>query len=773
MQHITLFVSVACRQALLALFVLTALLAGYAPAQAQRLGGLPDPAFHPKDSALSVPQLNRKNHIFWPGPAGGLFLSMYANARRYDQRGRHCQHYTNYFTATGTSSYYNSAGSFISSAQGYIMPVSPRQYYLAQEGGGGYQQIVDSIRVFPYNTARASYSTANLARPAPFSFYHPFQGFPSYGVVQASPSRVVFFLTHNPTDTAAPHTQTYLRLLDTAGHALAVTNTLTNFRAELAAERNGVIYLLGRQMVDTVPGNTVIRTVNATTLVEGAFANVVDQQLLSASKPKVFTVLPNGKMLVAGQLYSNQFGAYVDMAMRLMPDGSADPTWANTFLSGEQAANWYLDSVGTLRGACVPAAGQAQVVTVRANGGYTSASVAIDAALPSPRALTYQPDLDAWLFETDDINPTLANLYYGWPYAYDSSYGTRHRFYVTYNRQVRPLVNHNGVGMFSDYFNFTSRESLGKIMVSGTFTQIDRKLMPGLAVLHADGTLDTAFHPLHQMDEPLRSQLLQWNYPNARLTPTGRVLLSYSGSGYMGISYLDSAYRLLPNGNVDHGYQTVWAPSTLIPNNRGGYTTIRAYNQGAAVQTMSEQLNTEMRLVELDAEGNFMREYGSYTPDGSYPDTNVITATRRFRYAFSEDDQGGFWANQSWSVQDFSVTPSVYRYRNYYVRYELATGRHRVLTPNFIFTGVPLKIEILAGKRMRLTGCFNLPNGTLAGSYYNIIETDSLCRLDPAVAPIRFYVPDAYGTRGSIAAHTAQIPARWQDTGYAQLQWWL
>jgi hypothetical protein len=205
-------------------------------------------------------------------------------------------------------------------------------------------------------------------------------------------------------------------------------------------------------------------------------------------------------------------------------------------------------------------------------------------------------------------------------------------------------------------------------------------------------------------------------------------------------SYFDTIIRLSPNGSEDLSFTPYLSQGDLYKRKFGGYFTLRVYENGIPINQLNAGLNSTVKLVLLDEDGNESNELGAYTSNGLPPDT-LTPDFARFRNTFFEDDEAGLWISQSTSPFQFDG----YTYR-FFVRFD-ENGSSRVINPNFKFLGPPLRIEILAGKRMRMTGAFVLSDSTLYGKSVNVIETDSLGQIDFSFTPVRYFSPNAFGNR--------------------------
>ncbi|HOY96491.1 MAG TPA: hypothetical protein PK509_12180, partial [Catalimonadaceae bacterium] len=312
--------------------------------QAQTLGGIPDPTFNVGDSGLAVVPLNMSNQRFYPGPQGGVFVSAYQKYKLAQTEKNQLNITNDYYSKDGTPNTY-SPYSTEPVRMGEVLEVGYRNYYKVSNWfSGGNPLGVDSLLI----TRLVVNKPKTVPLQNTFPFNKPLKGEYKTGAVQTTPNRLVFWLTHHPTDTAGVqmHTQTYLRSLDTSGAPLPATVTIPNFRAVQASYALGKIYFLGFDMSSVPAPTTRIIVVDAITLdlliqpFPGLHPNTI------IGNVQVFKLLDDGKMLLAGTLFNGT--AALEQVMRLNADGSLD----NTFSFSPFANNrikWVIDESNTIR----------------------------------------------------------------------------------------------------------------------------------------------------------------------------------------------------------------------------------------------------------------------------------------------------------------------------------------------------------------------------------------------------------------------------------------
>ncbi len=731
------------------------------PLQAQTLGGIPDPTFNVGDSGLAVVQLNASNQQFYPGPNAGVFVSAYQRHRLAATAKNQLTKYNDYYDKEGVPNTYspnNEAGRI-----GEVLEVGYRNYYKVSSWFSGNNPLgVDSLMI----TRLVVDKPKTNPMQNKFSFFKPLKGDYKTGAVQTTPSRLVFWLTHHPTDTAGAqlHTQTYLRSLDTSGAPLPATVTIPNFRAVKASYLQGKIYFLGFDLNSIPAPTTKIVVVDATTL------NILPETFpglgayLITGNVQVFKVLNDGKMMVAGNLLN------VEIVLRLNADGSSDNTFSLSPFAGNRT-KWVIDETNTIRCGTIRQNGlnlEAAMAVVQPNGGFVTSRHTISSEYGLGQCLMYHPDYNAFLFESSPIRPTLLYQWNVVDGVYpDTLYGSRYRYYVGFNGAQWPLVNHDGAAMFGEQTKIDVNPTISnRFLAYGDFTQVNRRMMPGLAMMKADGQLDTTFRSVMRLPNDSLKYYIFYGRHNAHLTNSGKVILSFPADRSLSnilsvqrLTWKDTLRRLNPDGTKDLSYGSPWYHGTLERGKDGKYYSIRFYENGIPTPVPSLGPFTTVKLLVLDEEGNFVEERGSFLSNGLFPDTTEGGGpyyNGRNRSYFCQDEAGGVWV----SVQLPVLASGAWKNRQYFVRFD-PNGSTRVIYPPFVCRTVPLKIEILPGKRMRWTGAFAMADTTEFGKVVNVLETDSTGNLDLAFTPKIFFVPDAYGGRSKYYA----APAKYTPDG--------
>jgi uncharacterized repeat protein (TIGR01451 family) len=713
---------------------------------AQTLGGLPDKTFNPGDSGLVATRNHYSNQIFFPAPQAGVYASWKYNLFGDNYNVPYKFVSSNYYSKDGEiktlqndTTSFEQSGAVISTSDNLYFTISNKKDYYNSPFAGLDSIIVSSLK--PNNKSKRF----NLANS--FYFNKPFRGNYKTGIVKPSSNRLVVWLTRHSTDTILPHNTTFVKLLDDTCKPLGASVEIQNFKAILSSSRLGKVYFLGNQITgDTTLGNHFIVTIDGNTL---QFEPIAYTAMIPGMvhRPDVFRILPDGKVLIAGRLQSSpSLSDIQEQVLRLNTDGSIDNTFLPSIVSGDNV-KWTIDDQNVIRFTSSNYGISTNIVQlgiVQPNGGILSSPVSIPMEYGLCNGLMYHPDYNAFLFETRDIRPTRKNNVPN----YDSTYGSRFRFYVSFSGAVWPLSNKSFIGTYSELTQINVNSSLNKMVGTGYFTQVQRKLMPGIAVFNANGTLDTTFKSITNLPQRLKRKLLgdftNTALPEALLTNSGKVLLYFPRySNYGAETFSDSIIRLLPNGSEDPSFTPYLSQADPLKRKFWGYFTLRVYENGIPVPQQNAGVNSTVKLVLLDQDGNEESELGSYTSNGLSPDT----LNPKFRNTFFEDEDGGLWISHATSP----VFLNNYNYQ-FFVRFDL-NGSSRVINPNFKFLGAPLKIEILAGKRMRMTGAFALSDSTLYGKSANVIETDSLGQIDFSFTPIRYFSPNAFGNRDKFYLH--------------------
>ncbi|HPI12046.1 MAG TPA: hypothetical protein PLK63_13475, partial [Catalimonadaceae bacterium] len=717
--------------------------------QAQTLGGIPDPTFNVGDSGLAVVPLNMSNQRFYPGPQGGVFVSAYQKYKLAQTEKNQLNITNDYYYKDGVPNTY-APYSTEPVRMGEVIEVGFRNYYKVSNWfSGGNPLGVDSLLI----TRLVVNKPKTVPLQNTFPFNKPLKGEYKTGAVQTTPNRLVFWLTHHPTDTAGVqmHTQTYLRSLDTSGAPLPATVTIPNFRAVQASYALGKIYFLGFDMSSVPAPTTRIIVVDAITLdlliqpFPGLHPNTI------IGNVQVFKLLDDGKMLLAGTLFNGT--AALEQVMRLNADGSLDNTFSFSPFANNRT-KWVIDESNTIRCGTVRQNGlhlETAMAVVQPNGGFITSTHTISSEYGLGQCLMYHPDYNAFLFESSPIRPTLLYPWYvaGGIYP-DSVFGSRFRYYVGFNGAQWPLVNHDGVAMFNEQVKLDVNPTISnRFLAYGDFTQVNRRMMPGLAMMKVDGQLDTTFRSVMTLPNDSLKYTIFYGKHNAHLTNSGKVLLSFPATrnwmNYTGrLLGQDTLYRLNADGSRDLTYVRPWHHGTLTRGKDGKYYSVRFYENGVPKPIPSPGPFTTVKVLVLDEEGNFVEERGSYLSNGLFPDTaENTTSNLRYRDYFCQDESGGIWVTVQFTVP---MTFGGWTNRQYFVRFD-PNGSTRVVYPPFLCRSLPLKIEILPGNRMRWTGAFGLADSTEFGKVVNVLETDSAGNLDPTFTPKVFFVPDVFGGR--------------------------
>ena len=309
------------------------------PVQAQTLGGLPDLTFNVGDSGLSAPRIHHSNQIFFPGPEAGVYVSWKYNLYGANYNVPYKFASSNFYSKNGEIEslqkglpdyQYEQSGAVISPSDNVYFTISNKSDYVSNSTFGLDSIVVSSLK--PSNRSRKF----NLANG--FYFNKPFWGNYHTGIVKQSSSKMTVWLTHSSIDTAYPHNQTFVKLLDDTCKPLAPGVEIPYFRALLSSTYQGNIYLLG----NTILGDSTVGAFRIIVL-DGNNLQILTNTLPAfdpnvVHRPDVFRVLPDGKMLLAGRLQtSTLFSDIVEQAIRLNPDGSLDNTGNDELLGILQA----------------------------------------------------------------------------------------------------------------------------------------------------------------------------------------------------------------------------------------------------------------------------------------------------------------------------------------------------------------------------------------------------------------------------------------------------
>lgn len=724
---------------------------------AQTLGGLPDLTFNVADTFGSVVPLNRNNLVFLPGPDGGVYGSLYEKYRVFNTDKNKLQFFPDYYDRQSKSNYNAThfitdalrSGELLQASSGVVYKVSN---WFSSQGTGNPNSLfgigVDSLLISKFNTSKLTPNLSNC-----FYFRKPYLGQYKTGIVKTTPNRLAFWLTYNPLDTLLGdqrHNHTYVRSLDTSCAPLAASIDLPNFRAVKSAVYQGNIYLIGTdESVSPFPSTKIV-VLNGATLqpISISFPGLNINLLVFDNALQIFNILPNGKMLIAGRFNTQPF---LERIIRLNADGSEDNSFAASVFSN-QPTKWDLDAQGVVRAATIVTVGNQSVArfgVVGTNGGIQFSDVQINPGFAGGQPVMYHPDYNAFLFQTKQLssNQTWRTpLQTGDVYP-DTTSGKRHRFYVGLNGSTWPLVNVAGVGFFGETTKVdVNPTSDSKFLAYGNFTQVNQKVMPGLAMFKPNGDLDTNFRStINLPDDSLKISIMKGLDHTAFLTNSGKVLIAgiaiRNWISYQGRSaFMDTIRRLNADGTKDLTYQGQWYHGSLRRLKNGNYCSVRFYENGVPSAVPNPGFGTMVKILILNPEGEFIRELGAYTSDGNYPDTSDMAL--RYMDVYFEDEAKGIWVKTDFTT--YFANP--WRNITYFIRFD-STGATSRFRTNFELLTTPLKVDILAGNRMRWTGAFGLADTTVFGKIVNVIETDAQGRVDMNVTPTKYFVQDRFGSR--------------------------
>lgn len=718
-------------------------------ASAQGIGGLPDPTFHVADSAMPLPGLNLLCQKFHPGQNGGLIAINNVLYRRSNSEKRKNWSSIEYYNSDLVGMQFRNPLPELKRA-GWILESEPNSYHyfrltnrFSSDGLGFFG--IDSLMVEPFRII----DQASVNPALKFAFPNPLLGKFRAGLVQTNATQMALWLTHTPGDSLglAAHTQTYVRLLDTSGVPLPSQISIPNFVAHKASFSQGKIYLLGTDALSVPPtAATRIVVLDASNLnqVSQNFTGLLPNMIIGDAQ--VFKVLADGKMLVAGHLFNGtNLG---QLAMRLLPNGAPDNTFALSFFAPDRTF-WHIDDQETIRCATLRTSGgqlQAALAVLQANGGFTITQVPLPNHYGLGQCLMFDPGKSAFLFQTPPLRHTykVPDLVNGEGFYADSATGTCYRYFVGFNGNVASLVNHHGTGVGGDQIYLDVQPSItDRFLGFGAFTQANRKFFPALAMFRSNGELDTTFQPFaRNQDDSLRFHLTFDNV-RAHLTPSGKVLMHFDPTRVWNYprgrqEYQDTIRRFLPDGTIDPSFNKIWHHGTLKRGKNGRYYGMRLYENGVPSPVPNGNPGVIVKGLELDEEGNFVREFGAFTSNGAFPDTTETYI--RYRDVYLTDAAKALWIKCEFYMHHYGLN------RTYYIRFD-STGSTRYVYPDFNIRTTPLNVEILPGNRMRWTGAFEMKGSVMTGQIVNVIETDSSGKMDLSVTPKVFYVPDAYGGR--------------------------
>jgi len=388
------------------------------------------------------------------------------------------------------------------------------------------------------------------------SFRPPMLGLTIYSVLPLAGGQVL--LSGKPTATATlPAARPVLRLAADGTLATPPPLTLSNsyyndeYAAGLQPLPDGKYLLFGQFTKLNGQDRLNLARLNADFSVDGGFvpfaARGVSPDYYGAAPQ------PDGKLVVSAGLGFELPGGVVRNVVRLNPNGSLDPS----FLAPEDLGAFSLQ---------VRADGRIYAGYYQAGQGRTPLARRLVRLLPTG---AYDPH---WKFQTYNeaqgvssvqLLPSGELLVAGGPALYAGPDATPTGVALldtagVYKPSFAPLLQ-----QVSSVRNL-ARQPDGKLLVTGPFTEIQGFPAQGLARLHPNGELDTAFSRRCRLAGPLFAGGNQ-----VALQPDGKVLVTGNFLRAGGLARWGVA-RLLPTGEGDASFLPPFAPPTMLTGYEGG-----------------------------------------------------------------------------------------------------------------------------------------------------------------------------------------------------------
>lgn len=394
---------------------------------------------------------------------------------------------------------------------------------------------------------------------------------------------------------------------------------------------------------------------------DGSFDTTFNAGTGTDTEVESIALLPNGQLLIGGY-FSQYNGSPGDGVIRLNADGTRDATFVSALSPGDEVVNMVVQPDGrVLVSGFFSNSTARNLLRLLPNGG-------LDNSFSSPTSFTgfsvysyygkafdVQPDGKILVINNRGVStggvglPRIARLNAdGTPDA-TFQVGTGPNIYPRSlqrlaNGQVlvsgtftnfngtldRSLIQLNTNGSIDASFQpliqapgatlTVAQQNDGKLLIGGTFTEINGQAIRRVARLNTDGSLDatflgTLFHDFSVLDVAVqangsvlsasRSQLQRSltngtidNSFSANLTgsgltkmllqPDGRILLSASGAIFLNTNSLNAILaRLLPDGSLDNSFmrvapvnQTLYAVSTMALQPNGKIVVAGYYYRG-------------------------------------------------------------------------------------------------------------------------------------------------------------------------------------------------
>jgi len=711
---------------------------------AQRIGGVPDPQYNPQDVGSNYNfEIYKYKAMFWPEKNGGLngyqeltwnepwdrrVIRSYNNNRGYRDRASSTEG-----EITKTYVQINENEQYRLTLQGVASTTSPVATHFQRSNASG-----DSDYWY-YSGSNGINGTAVLADSLAVGDY-------SVGGEKYGQDSYYFWITSRDFKPKLFHNTTNI-MRNT--FILGITNTvIPNYCARNSDIKGDSLVLLGDSLINDVP------LMYPQIWIFGP--NVMGKRVLTVSgikikgKIEIFEWLNDGKCLVGGLIDIG--GGTVNALVRINANGSLDNSFT-PFIVPVLDAVWFPSDNQTFKLAWLETTGSTRTIQMRdfnTNGQIIRQNQRVlNVGWPVEKVLMYHPFHDAFLIQTLPFCNEDSVIF---PNQYAQ---TCYRFYVNYLGQHKEVVDNPGILKdfgHDSFLNTTSNERLKKVMVTGKFTMVNNRLSPGLAVINADGSLDTTWKGFLSFPDSLRKKYLLNPAFHTHHLVGGKKILSKTKTG----NTSDLFKRYLSNGQLDATYPEVRSIVNLITFRNGDFGAVSyfdvATNQPVQYYTKKR---TAIRFTRLDTSGNPKGNPRVFIPDPNLEMNDTVFRSRGF---LAEDNQGGVWFGvRSTKANTIEIIGKNLAGAASYMVCFKNNGSIKVIIPDSAVLVNAQKVQIINSNRIRLVGGFNF------GKFYNLtyssnlymedaIDSNGVCiRFPGSGLPKKWTLPDAFTERGNIA----------------------
>jgi len=693
----------------------------------QALGGIPDPAFNPKDTGrfqlLSFNSIT-PNHVF-EGPGKTTFFVEYsANA------------YLKMFPYAGYGA---------TSDSNVLIPSFPTQTcYFFKKPNAFYSSSINLVYTngkpiinFILNNSGTSFQWSPV--PAGPFFRKDWK----LGLEMFSSS--IFYIYPEGDSLGETPRKIWISKLKEYNMNVLKTDSIHGFDFQKSSTDGSRLYLFGNQ---TLPNSSKKFSIK-----------VIDTNLITL--PNEFPLLPadfsfndlhfikrlsNGQWLLGGSYQLN--GVQSQGVIRLNPNGSIDTNFAGisfpsntSFKMGEDGSNLI---IGYFNGSETDA--RIIVGTYTQNGAFISSRTteSFSGKVPLTVAM-YQSELKQFIVSTEPINfDYYKKTWHFGSSKEDSVWESRFTFWVDLNGKIIIPEKHNGLMLMNSHvppnneYGLPSARSLlnpfiKKLTICGNYGMYQGKYYPSLFVIDSKGNLDTTFKGLHHFPKKFRQEYGAYGFLYRFMPLQDNSILTYAAA-YPYLPYLsDSVRKWNYDGTENINFQKYRAYNKLLPTRDSCFLSIIATNNGFPIKPDFDTKSGS--LIEVVKINKFGEKIGILSSFISSSDTFSSVNSRRIHIPQVVDNKDNLWITSIVPGRKFSIirigkNGSVRRYQSDSLTYVL-----RIIS---VSTSNQGDISMVGNFEV-FRDTVNYVNGT-----FNFLRFDSNFVLKEK---IQFVLPDAFGSR--------------------------